>query len=146
MRVSSKGDYALKAMLELSKNDGKNLMTITALSNKAGVPKKFLEHILIELKKGGFVDSRRGILGGYSLTRAPSKIKLGDVIETIEGPIDPQKSTNSGRKKTELESGLVFDHIWKDVADSTLKILNSVTFEDLLNRVRSHDEAIHYMI
>jgi len=144
MRISSKGEYALKAVLELSKNYGKDIVTIADLSRTTKTPKKFLEHILIDLKKGGFVESRRGSVGGYSLTKSPGRIKLGDVIEAIEGPIRSGK--NSAGKKPQGTVEKVFDRIWNEVAESTLDILGGITFEDLLSRIRTHNEAIDYVI
>ncbi|MDD5450014.1 MAG: Rrf2 family transcriptional regulator, partial [Candidatus Omnitrophica bacterium] len=89
MRITYKGDYALKAILDLSVNYGKGVITIHDLAKRADVPIKFLEQVLLDLKRGGFVESRRGKSGGYLLSKPPANITAGDIIRFIDGPIEP---------------------------------------------------------
>ena len=89
MRITYKGDYALKAVLDLAIHYGNGVVTIHDLSKNTDAPIKFLEQVLLELKRGGFVESRRGKIGGYLLAKAPSQIRLGEVISFIDGPFEP---------------------------------------------------------
>ena len=89
MKISYKGDYALKTMIKLTLNYNKGVLSIQELAKKGDIPEKFLEQILLSLKKGGFVDSKRGVNGGYFLVKSPEKITVGDVIRFIEGPVEP---------------------------------------------------------
>jgi len=146
MRISNKGDYALKSVLELSQRYGKGVLSINDLSSKIHAPKKFLERILVDLKKGGFVESRRGNEGGYTLARPPAQIRLGDVVQFIDGPVDPIPCVKECYTDCEDRETCVFRDIWQEVSHVTLGIINAVTFEDLVNKARSHKEAIAYVI
>jgi len=86
MRVTYKGDYALKTILDLALHYERGPVTIHDLARRADIPIKFLEQILLNLKRGGFVQSRRGKIGGYFLARPPAGIKLGEVVRFIDGP------------------------------------------------------------
>ena len=85
MRVSAKVDYALRAMLELA--DAGGLVKGELLATAQGIPQKFLESILLDLRHAELVTSRRGVEGGYALGRRPEEITLADVIRAVEGPI-----------------------------------------------------------
>ena len=148
MRITYKGDYALKTILGLSLHYNQGLVNINDLATRSDVPVKFLEQILLELKKGGFVDSKRGTNGGYFLAKAPGQIKVGDVVRFIDGPIEPIACAS---KETEYAGCLdtntcVFRELWSSVAYATSRIIDSVTFEDLVNKVRSRAKTIVYQI
>ena len=90
MKITYKGDYALKTILNLSLHYNQGLVNIHDLASSSDIPVKFLEQILLELKRGGFVDSKRGTKGGYFLTKSPEKITVGNIVRFIEGPIEPK--------------------------------------------------------
>src|SRR3990167_5256678 len=96
MRITYKGDYALKAILDLALHYGTNLITIHELAQRTDTPLKFLEQVLLDLKRGGFVESRRGKVGGYLLARPPAQIRVGDVVRFIDGPIEPIACVEKG--------------------------------------------------
>ncbi|MFO1183913.1 MAG: Rrf2 family transcriptional regulator [Bauldia sp.] len=87
--ISRKAKYAFKALFVLAEGAGRDALSIEAVAGEAGIPRRFLEHILLDLKRGGLVLSRRGRSGGYSLARPPEAITLGAVLRTIDGPIAP---------------------------------------------------------
>ncbi|HEY9456720.1 MAG TPA: Rrf2 family transcriptional regulator, partial [Gaiella sp.] len=97
MRVSAKVDYALRAMLELAAAGG--LVKGEQLATAQGIPQKFLESILNDLRHAELVASRRGVEGGYSLARPADEISLADVIRAVEGPI----ATVRGARPEEVE-------------------------------------------
>ena len=146
MRVTYKGDYAMKTILDLSLHYGNIPVTIHDLAKRADIPIKFLEQILLDLKRGGFVESRRGKIGGYLLARPPAKIKLGDVVRFIDGPIEPIACTEKGYSGCSDIYRCVFKRIWKEVADATSSVVDNVTFEDLVNRARAQKETVSYHI
>ena len=86
MRVTAKVDYALRALVELAATDGATVKG-EALATAQGIPLKFLENILAELRRAGLVGSQRGADGGYRLQRAASEISVADVIRAVEGPL-----------------------------------------------------------
>src|SRR5476649_555490 len=89
MKLSLRGEYALRALVVLGLNYGSQVVRIQTISTQQNIPKRFLEQILNDLKSAGIVESRRGMAGGYRLSKAPDKINLAQVIRHIEGPLAP---------------------------------------------------------
>ncbi|MCM8784014.1 MAG: Rrf2 family transcriptional regulator [Candidatus Omnitrophica bacterium] len=146
MKITYKGDYALKTVLELALHYGDRVETISKLSSRLDIPEKFLEQILRELKRGGFVESKRGSVGGYFLARHPSQIKLGEVVRFMEGAIEPIACVDEGYKGCQEINSCVFRRIWKDVTKKTEEVIDSVSFEDLVNEIRSKKKLLIYTI
>lgn len=146
MRVTYKGDYAMKAVLDLALNYGKDIVTIHEIAKRIDAPIKFLEQVLLDLKKGGFVESRRGNIGGYLLSRAPGKITAGEVIRFIDGPIEPISCARQGYSNCGDIYKCVFRKVWQDVAKATSDIIDNITFEELAAQVNSDQQAPSYSI
>lgn len=89
MRLSKKAEYALRAMVAMGRRGQTRPVAIQELSVAERIPVKFLEHILLELKKNGLLRSKRGVGGGYLLNRPIDEISLGEVVEVIDGPFVP---------------------------------------------------------
>ncbi|HHT9151813.1 MAG TPA: RrF2 family transcriptional regulator, partial [Candidatus Wujingus californicus] len=89
MKLSKKSDYALRAMIFLSLNYKKGAVQIKEISTKERIPQKFLENILLTLRKVGVLNSKMGLKGGYELARSPDLITLGEVIRALDGAIAP---------------------------------------------------------
>jgi Rrf2 family protein len=148
MRITYKGDYALKAVLDLSINYGNGVVSIHEMAKRLDIPIKFLEQILLDLKRGGFVESRRGKIGGYLLAHPPEKIKLGEVIRYIDGSIEPIACANLEKKYTGCVDihRCVFKKLWQAVAKATSEIVDKTTFEDLVEEYKLKSEVISYNI
>ncbi len=146
MRVTYRGDYALKAVLDLALNYGKDVVTIHELAEHIDAPIKFLEQVLLDLKRGGFVESRRGKVGGYLLSMAPGKITVGEVIRFIDGPIEPISCARKGYSKCGDLHRCAFRRIWQDVAEATSDIIDNVTFDALASEVNLGRQALAYSI
>jgi Rrf2 family transcriptional regulator, cysteine metabolism repressor len=147
MKVTYKGDYSLKVMLSLALHYNKGVLPIQELAKKGDIPFKFLEQILLTLKKGGFVGSKRGVNGGYLLARPPETITVGEVIRFIEGPIEPITCVNKDRyEKCKDFPYCVFKDIWKQVYIATSLVVDTVTFAELVRRVgdRKSNEGDNY--
>jgi len=137
MRLSRKGEYALRAMIYLSLNYKKNSVKIHEISEKEKIPEKFLEQILLELKKAGLLQSRRGIGGGYSLIKHPGEITLAQVIRIIDGPLAPLSCVSKWAHIScpeEKNCGLY--SVLLDVRNAIAKILEGVTFDDVCKRTK----------
>ena len=89
MRLSLRGEYALRALLVLGLNHDKPLVRIQAISDQQNIPKRFLEQILNDLKSAGLVQSKRGVAGGYRLARRPEQITVAAAVRHIEGALAP---------------------------------------------------------
>ncbi|MFA5144684.1 MAG: Rrf2 family transcriptional regulator [Candidatus Omnitrophota bacterium] len=146
MRITYKGDYALKAVLDLALNYEAGVVPIHELAERIDAPVKFLEQVLLDLKRGGFVESRRGKIGGYALARPPSQIELGQVIRFIDGPIEPIGCVNEGYANCKDLYKCSFRKVWKEVASAVSGIVDHLTFEDLAKQARGKKEALIYQI
>lgn len=146
MRITYKGDYALKAVFNLAMHYGNGVVTIHDLAKRLDIPIKFLEQVLLDLKRGGFVESRRGKVGGYLLAKSPFKIKLGEVIRFIDGPIEPIACTEERYSKCKDVYKCVFRKIWQEVSKATSDIIDNISFEDLAKEIKSKKEVFVYEI
>lgn len=146
MKITYKGDYALKAILDLAIHYGNGVVTIHAMAKRTDSPIKFLEQVLLDLKRGGFVESRRGKVGGYLLAKDPGKIKLGEVIRFIDGPIEPISCIEKGYSDCRDIYKCIFRQVWQEVASSISDIVDNVTFEDLIKRIKRQEKTASYQI
>ena len=137
MKITKKGEYAMRAMVALALNYKKGLRQIQDIVHEEAIPEKFLEQILIVLKNAGFIQSKRGIGGGYFLSRPPDKISLGDVIRLIDGPLAPLgcvSKTEHVDCPREITCGI--RSVMLDVRNATAEILDRVTLADVCNRTK----------
>ncbi len=146
MRITYKGDYALKAVLDLALHYGTGLVTIQDMAKRLDIPIKFLEQVLLDLKRGGFVESRRGKVGGYLLAKPTSEVKLGEVIRFIDGQIEPIACVDKNYKGCKDINKCVFRSVWRRITTATSEIVDNITFEDLVKRDRSLTAAFSYQI
>lgn len=146
MKITYKGDYALKTILDLALHYGNSPVTIHELAKRADIPLKFLEQILLDLKSGGFVESKRGKVGGYLLARSPSQIKLGEVVRFIDGPIEPITCVDKGYKGCGDINRCILRSIWAQITEATARIIDGITFEDLVKRTKSLSRTFSYQI
>ena len=146
MRVTYKGDYALKAVLDLALHYDQGLATIQEIAQRIDAPVKFLEQVLADLKKGGFVESRRGKIGGYLLSRPPQEIILGEVVRFMDGPIEPISCVNAKYSNCADIHRCVFQGIWQKVSKATSDIIDHITFEDLVSQVKARENVLAYSI
>ena len=140
--ISKKTKYAIKALVALASRKDKSPMTISDIATQEKIPKKFLEAILLDMRRQGVLGSKIGIGGGYYLLMKPKDIVLSSLLRNIDGPIallpcvslnfyercaDCKDETTCGIRKTFIE-----------VRDATLKILSETTLEDILKKDKSH--------
>jgi Rrf2 family protein len=146
MKITCKGDYALKAILELSLHFGEGPLQIHDLVKSTSAPQKFLQQVMLELKQGGFIESRRGKEGGYLLAKAPVEITVGDVIRFIDGSTDPISCLADDYKGCTDITRCLFRGIWRQVAKATSEIIDAVSFESLVRQVKQKRQVLEYMI
>jgi len=145
MKITYKGDYALKAVLDLALHYN-DIVTIHDLAKRIDAPIKFLEQVLLDLKRGGFVESRRGKIGGYLLSRPPAKIKLGEVVRFIDGPLEPIGCIEKGYSNCKDIYKCVFRQEWVRVGQAISGVVDKITFADLAKRAQLKSFAICYQI
>lgn len=130
MRVSAKADYALRAAAELAAAEGTGPVKGEQLARAQGIPSKFLENILLELRHAGLVQSQRGVEGGYWLARPAAEITLAEVIRAVEGPL----ANVRGARPESVEYGGAAEplrDVWIAVRASLRRVLESVTLADV---------------
>src|SRR5208337_3065977 len=132
MRISNKGLYALEAMMSLAQEYDKGPTTIHTIASKEGIPQKFLELILLDLKGARLGESLRGAKGGYRLKRAPSKIFLGEIIRMIDGPLAPLADAEGLRHlvKSDKRHSTLYK-IFLEVRNSAARILDHTSLADI---------------
>ena len=137
MKISKRGEYALRALIDLgiASEMGWPMLQISGLASKEKLPIKFLEQIFTQLKAAGYIVSRRGKFGGYSLGRPMSRIKFGDVIRLIDGPLAPircvsQTSYSRCSCPDEIHCGLRI--LMFDVRNAIATILDRYTLADIV--------------
>lgn len=136
--LTKKTKYAVKALMALGRNTANSPMLISQIAVKEQLPKKFLEAILLELKRNGFLGSKKGAGGGYYLMKKAEEIKLVAVIRVIDGPIAllPCVSLNFYERCEECidETYCGIRQTMVDVRDATLKILSETTIADMIEK------------
>jgi Rrf2 family protein len=151
--LSHKSKYALKAMIVLATEFGHGPVLIAEVARREGIPRKFLELILLELRNNGIVQSKKGKGGGYYLARSPQQVTLGEVLRVIEGPLAPipcvSRTAYVKCQECRNERACGIRIVMKDVRDATARILDSTTLGDVLKRVdmvTRGKEALSYAI
>ena len=143
--LSMKAKYGLQAMSVLAREYGRGPVLIADLASAEKIPRKFLEVILLELKRKGILESKKGKGGGYQLRRHPSQISVGELIRTLDGTIAllPCVSQTAYRRCDECvdETTCGIRSVMKEVRDSTAEILDGTTLEELLRRSQRLSEA-----
>lgn len=133
MKISSRGEYALRALIYLGTKNNE-VITIEEISDKTLVPVNYLEQILLQLKRNGYVQSKRGVNGGYKLSRSPDDINIGEVIRNLEGPLAPMGCVSvTSYESCPIEAGCLLKPLWALVRDTIANLLDSKTLNDLLN-------------
>ncbi|NNG46870.1 MAG: Rrf2 family transcriptional regulator [Deltaproteobacteria bacterium] len=139
MRLSKKTEYALKALIYAARYPEGTTFQIKELAERNGIPKKFLELILLELKNAGIVQSRRGVGGGYLLVRHPEAVRSSEIIEAIEGPVVPLKVPKGrGRRLPREELSPAVSRLVRETSEAIEAALDRWTLADL---AREEQEA-----
>ena len=147
MKLSVRGEYALRALLVLGFNFDQTVVRIQTISEQQNIPKRFLEQILNDLRSAGFVESRRGVAGGYRLARPPEEITLAEVIRHLEGALAPVSCVSLAfyeKCSCPDESRCAIRSVMKEARDAVAAIMENVTVADLCGRARRlQHEPLH---
>lgn len=144
MRLSKKGEYAVRALVEIgfeSHVRPNSLIQISTVAQRTNIPEKFLEQILLALRNGGILKSKRGVEGGYSLAKGPDEVTVGEVIRLLDGPLAPipcvSKSAYEKCSCPDQEScGLRI--AMQEVRDAIAGILDNYTLSRVIQEVQKH--------
>jgi Rrf2 family protein len=137
MRVSTKGRYALRLMLELAKHPNQ-CISIREISEKQNISHKYLEQIIIQLVRAGHVKSIRGPQGGYSLSSPPEKITAGMILRTMEGSLSPVACLDDDEDSCERTGECETLSLWKNIQQAINQIVDTTTLQDLLDQSQNN--------
>lgn len=139
MKISTRGEYGVRAMVALARNYGAGPMTLTAVATASSVPPTYLEQLIAPLRRAGLVESKRGAQGGYQLARPPALIRVGEVYRVMEGPVAPMDcvSEDPADQTCPLIDGCETRPVWLKVRDSIIDALDSTTLADLVDPNKS---------
>ena len=147
MQISNKCYYALRALFELSlRKDEPRPVKIGLIAQKQRIPKRFLEVILSELRQGGFVDSRRGVEGGYILAREPEQITIGEVVRFVDRDIAPVGCVSESETGANCEFNFEcpFYDFWLKAKQALDEVYNGTTMADIVERWRAISARENY--
>ncbi len=147
--ITQKMKYALKALLVLADEAGKpkpEALTIEEIARRSGTPKRFLEHILLEVRNAGVIASTRGRSGGYSLIKKPSDVSISELLRLIDGPIAPlpclSRRAYQRCEDCADEASCRIRKVFAEVFWSYLLIIESLTLEDMLRSGQIAEQVI----
>jgi Rrf2 family protein len=136
MRISTKGDYGVRALIELSHHFGEGPIQSAEIASRQHIPEPYLDQLLTTLRKAGFIRSVRGPQGGHALIRPPDEIRLSEVIRTLEGSLSPVSHLHDEGYQCRAAH-----EVWHTVVEATQKILDGVTIGDLAARELEYDRT-----
>ncbi len=144
MKISAKGEYAIKAMLDLSMHESNVLVSIQEIASRQSIPQRYLEQVLLQLKRVGLLTSKRGAAGGYHLTRQPADITVGEVLRAVEGAVAPFEVARSPRRGA-ADHGTDLAELWEDLSKAVSQVIDRMTFGDLAARAAERRSAARPM-
>jgi Rrf2 family protein len=136
VRISQRCEYGLRALLELAGRADEGPIRIEEIARRQRIPKNFLANLLVQLKRGRFVHSKKGPEGGYYLARAPRQITVGEVVRFIDGPIGPIGCVNQVAAESCPADPCGYLPVWKRVRDAVAEIIDGTTIADVLEQSR----------
>lgn len=136
MRISTKGRYALRLMLDLAVNgEGKNL-PLKTIAARQEISDKYMEQLISSLVKAGYIQSVRGAQGGYRLNGEPRDYTVGMILRLMEGSLSPVPCLDGEKNGCPREESCVTVEVWQKLKDAIDGVVDSVTLEDLVQRQR----------
>lgn len=136
MKISTKGRYALRLMLDLALHDTGEFITIKSIAQRQGISDKYLEQIITQLSRAGFVKSSRGSQGGYRLTRKPKDYTVGSILKLIEGSLAPVACVNEEEKECERYAECATYFVYEKINEAVNDVVEHITLENLVERQR----------
>lgn len=134
MDISARTMYGLRALVTMAGTRSDQPLSIQTIAEIEDLPNKFLEGIMADLKRGGFVLSKRGANGGYLLNRPASEITLLDVIRHLDGPVAPH-GFEDRTSESQTQRQLAFNPVWSEVREATLRVLERYTIQSIADSV-----------
>lgn len=138
VKLSSRSEYGVRAMVELASSYGKGPVSLREIASREQIPEKYLEQLFSQLRKAKLISGTRGASGGYMLTREPHRISVGDVMRAVDGPIAVCNCTSEHMHEADCDKKehCAAHPVWAKLQDGIVSILDSTTLSDLV--VKQH--------
>ena len=144
MKISTKGRYAVRMMLDIAQHDEGDPVRIRDIAARQGISLKYLEQIVSSLVKANYLQSIRGPQGGYHLTRAPKDYKIGDILRVTEGSLACVECLSTEENQCDRAASCVTLRLWQELDDAISSVVDKYTLEDLIEWTLA--EAGNYVI
>lgn len=139
MRISTKGRYALRLLLDLAEHNNGTPIRVKEIATRQNISEKYLEQIIAVLNKAGYVQSIRGAQGGYLLKKEPNAYNIGEILRLTEGSIAPVSCLDEEENICERKESCVSVILWKKISDAVNEVVDNVTLQDLIDWKRNLD-------
>ena len=134
MKISTKGRYVLRVMIDIARNGGtEEYIPLAMIAERQGISKKYLESILVILTRAGFLDGVRGKGGGYRLTKAPNEYTIGSILLLVEDSLSPVVCTTDASHKCSGTECCTARRVWEGLDRVVYEYLHGITLEDVLS-------------
>ncbi|MDP9312823.1 MAG: Rrf2 family transcriptional regulator [Chloroflexota bacterium] len=144
MRISSKGDYGLRALLDLAIHYGRGPVRSRDIAERQAIDENYLNQLLIQLRRAGLVQSQRGPQGGHLLAKAPGEVTLLEALQALEGPV--VEMAEGIQPSPQADEATILGAVWGGLRDAVEEYLGSLTLEDLAQRKREREGQTMYYI
>lgn len=146
MKISTKGRYAVRVMLDLALHNTGECIKVKDIAERQGLSDKYLEQIIASLSRAGYVTSVRGAQGGYRLSKAPEDYTIGMVLRVTEGSLSPVACLDEGAAPCERCDTCETLDVWKKLADAINEVVDGITIADLVKNQKARLETLDYSI
>ncbi len=137
MKISTKGRYALRLMLDLAINNTGEYITIKSIATRQEISEKYLEQIITFLNRAKYVKSTRGAQGGYKLSMEPEEYTVGMILRLTEGSLSPVSCLEEESSECKRETSCVTIEVWKELDEAINNVVDNITLADLVERQRA---------
>lgn len=146
MKISTKGRYAVRVMLDLALNNTGECIKVKDIASRQGISEKYLEQIIAVLNRAGYVNSVRGAQGGYRIAKDPSEYTVGMILRLTEGSMAPVSCLDEGAPDCDRCDTCETLEVWKDLYAAINNVIDNVTIADLVEKSRQRAENLDYSI
>lgn len=144
MKISTKGRYALRLVVDLALHDDGGYTSIKSIATRQDISEKYLEQIITQLSRAGFVKSVRGAQGGYRLTKDPNDYTVGMILRVMEGSLAPVACLDGGENSCDRADNCVTIYVWEKLEKAINDVVDNITIADLVNKQR--EKGVDYVI
>lgn len=134
MKISTKGRYVLRMLLDLAEHQGDGYIALKDIAERQGISKKYLEQIIPILNKADILQASRGYQGGYMLSKAPDQYTLGDILRITEGSISPVSCLDQGPNQCDRSENCMTLDVWKGLNKVIVEYLDGITLQDIIDK------------